>query len=86
VAEYGDLTRGPVVVDEHVRTTMKRLLEDVRNGSFARELIAEEESGRPRLTALRRMAARHPVESVGAELRDLAGREGLLGAEAHVRS
>jgi ketol-acid reductoisomerase len=85
VAEYGDLTRGPVVVDEHVRTTMKRLLEDVRNGSFARELIAEEESGRPRLTALRRMAARHPVESVGAELRDLAGREGLLGAEAHVR-
>jgi ketol-acid reductoisomerase len=86
VAEYGDLTRGPVVVDEHVRTTMKRLLEDVRNGSFARELIAEEENGRPRLTALRRMAARHPVESVGAELRELAGREGLLGAEAHVRS
>ncbi|MGH3024706.1 MAG: ketol-acid reductoisomerase [Gaiellaceae bacterium] len=85
VAEYGDLTRGPVVVDEHVRTTMKRLLEDVRNGSFARELIAEEENGRPRLTALRRMAARHPVESVGAELRELAGREGLLGAEAHVR-
>ena len=86
VAEYGDLTRGPLVVDEHVRTTMKRLLEDVRNGSFARELIAEEEDGRPRLTALRRMAARHPVESVGAALRDLAGREGLLGAEAHVRS
>jgi ketol-acid reductoisomerase len=86
VAEYGDLTRGPVLVDEHVRTTMKQLLEDVRNGSFARELIAEEENGRPRLTALRRMAARHPVESVGAELRDLAGREGLLGAEAHVRS
>jgi ketol-acid reductoisomerase len=86
VAEYGDLTRGPVVVDEHVRTTMKRLLEDIRNGSFARELIAEEEDGRPRLTNLRRMAARHPVESVGAELRELAGREGLLGAEAHVRS
>jgi ketol-acid reductoisomerase len=86
VAEYGDLTRGPVVVDEHVRTTMKRLLEDVRNGSFARELIAEEENGRPRLTALRRMAAHHPVEAVGAELRELAGREGLLGAEAHVRS
>ena len=86
VAEYGDLTRGPLVVDEHVRTTLKRLLEDVRNGTFARELIAEEEDGRPRLTALRRMAARHPVEAVGAELRDLAGRDGLLGAEAHVRS
>jgi ketol-acid reductoisomerase len=84
VAEYGDLTRGPVVVDDHVRTTMLRLLEDIRNGSFARELIAEEEAGRPRLTALRRLAARHPVERVGGELRELAGREGLLGAEARV--
>jgi ketol-acid reductoisomerase len=84
VAEYGDLTRGPVVVDDHVRATMVRLLEDVRNGSFARELIAEEEAGRPRLTALRRAAARHPVERVGSELRELAGKEGLLGAEARV--
>ena len=84
VAEYGDLTRGPVVVDDHVRATMVRLLEDVRNGSFARELIAEEEAGRPRLTALRRAAARHPVERVGSELRELAGKEGLLGAEASV--
>jgi ketol-acid reductoisomerase len=84
VAEYGDLTRGPVVVDDHVRATMVRLLDDVRNGSFARELIAEEEAGRPRLTALRRAAARHPVERVGSELRELAGKEGLLGAEARV--
>ena len=86
VAEYGDLTRGQLVIDEHVRTNMQQLLEDVRNGSFARELIAEEEAGRPRMTALRRMAARHPVESVGAELRELAGREGLLGTEAGVPS
>jgi ketol-acid reductoisomerase len=86
VAEYGDLTRGRVVIDEHVRTTMARLLGDIRNGSFARELIGEEEAGRPRLTALQRMAARHPVERVGHELRELAGREGLLGAEAHVGS
>ena len=84
VAEYGDLTRGQVVIDEHVRTNMRQLLEDIRNGTFARELIAEEEAGRPRMTALRRMAARHPVETVGGELRELAGREGLLGAEARV--
>src|SRR6188472_3992107 len=83
VAEYGDLTRGQVIVDEHVKTTMKKLLEDIRSGSFARELIAEEDAGRPRFTALRRMAAKHAVEQVGQELRDLAGREGLLGAEAH---
>ena len=86
VAEYGDLTRGQLVIDEHVRTNMQQLLEDIRNGSFARELIAEEEADRPRMTALRRMAARHPVESVGAELRELAGREGLLGTEAGVPS
>ena len=49
VAEYGDLTRGPVMVDDHVRATMRKLLEDIRSGSFARELIAEEEAGRPRL-------------------------------------
>jgi ketol-acid reductoisomerase len=86
VAEYGDLTRGQVIVDEHVKTTMRKLLEDIRNGSFARELIAEEDAGRPRFTALRRMAAKHPVEQVGQELRDLAGREGLLGVEARVHS
>ena len=64
---YGGIV--PLVVDEHVRTNMRQLLEDIRNGSFARELIAEEEAGRPRMTALRRMATRHPVEAVGSELR-----------------
>jgi ketol-acid reductoisomerase len=87
VAEYGDLTRGPVVVDEHVRATFKRLLDDIRSGAFARELLAEEAAGRPRFRDLREQAAEHPVERVGAELRELAGREGLLGREAvHERS
>ena len=87
VAEYGDLTRGPVVVDEHVRATFRKLLEDIKSGAFARELLAEEDAGRPRFRALREQAASHPVERVGAELRELAGREGLLGREAvHDRS
>ncbi|HEY7197356.1 MAG TPA: ketol-acid reductoisomerase [Gaiellaceae bacterium] len=81
VAEYGDLTRGPVVVDEHVRETFRKILDDVRSGAFARELFADEEAGRPRFERLRSEAAEHPVEQVGAELRALAGREGLLGAE-----
>ena len=84
VAEYGDLTRGSVVVDDHVRASMKKILDDVRSGAFARELIAEEAAGRPRFGELRKQAAEHPVERVGQELRDLAGRAGLLGAEAHV--
>jgi ketol-acid reductoisomerase len=82
VAEFGDLTRGPVVVDEHVRETFRKLLDDVRSGAFARELFADEAAGRPRFEELRRRAAEHPVEAVGAELRELAGREGLLGEEA----
>jgi ketol-acid reductoisomerase len=81
VAEYGDLTRGPIVVDEHVRETFRKILDDVRSGVFARELFADEEAGRPRFEELRREAAEHPVERVGAELRELAGRQGLLGAE-----
>jgi ketol-acid reductoisomerase len=86
VAEYGDLTRGPVVVDDHVRETFRKILDDIRSGSFADELFADEAEGRPRFEELRRKAAEHPVEKVGAELRDLAGAEGLLGQEAHVRS
>jgi ketol-acid reductoisomerase len=82
VAEYGDLTRGPVVIDEHVRATMRKLLEDIRSGAFARELIADDEAGRPKFERLRREAAGGQLEQVGAELRALAGKEGLLGAEA----
>ena len=82
VAEYGDLTRGPVIVDEHVRDSMRKILADVCSGAFARELFDEEEAGRPRFGELRRQAAAHPVEEVGRTLRELAGREGLLGAEA----
>ncbi len=83
VAEYGDLTRGAVVIDEHVRGSMRKILEDVRSGAFARELIADDEAGRPRFAELRRQAAGGLLEQVGRELRELAGKEGLLGAEAH---
>jgi ketol-acid reductoisomerase len=81
VAEYGDLTRGPVMVDDHVRATMRKLLEDIRSGSFARELIAEEEGGRPRFQELRKQAAAHQVEEVGRELRSLMQREGTPARE-----
>ncbi len=81
VAEYGDLTRGPVMVDDHVRATMRKLLEDIRSGSFARELIAEEEAGRPRFQELRKQAAAHQVEEVGRELRSLMQREGAPARE-----
>jgi ketol-acid reductoisomerase len=82
VAEYGDLSRGPRVVDERVRENMRRILDDIRSGVFARELIADDEAGRPGFQALRDGARGGLLEEVGGELRELAGTEGLLGAEA----
>jgi ketol-acid reductoisomerase len=82
VAEYGDLTRGPRVVDESTKARMKEILGEIQSGQFARELIAEEDNGRPNFKALREAGKGHQIEKVGKELRDLAGKEGLLGAEA----
>jgi ketol-acid reductoisomerase len=70
-AEYGDLSRGPRVIDEGVRATMRQLLDEVRDGSFAREWVAEDEAGRPNFTALQDKGAGHPIEQVGARLRGL---------------
>ena len=74
-AEFGDLTRGPKVVDEHVRENMRALLADVRSGAFAKEWIAEMDAGEPRLAELREQAAGLQIEAVGAELRALMRRE-----------
>jgi len=78
-AEYGDLTRGPVVIDDHVRATMRKLLEDVRAGVFAREWIAEMDAGEPRLGELRAQASDQLIEEVGRELRGLMHREEVRG-------
>jgi ketol-acid reductoisomerase len=83
VAEYGDLTRGPRVVDERVKETMRTLLDEIRSGAFARELFADDEAGRPQFDELRRRNAGGQLEQVGSELRALAGKEGLLGADVH---
>jgi len=75
-AEYGDLTRGPRVVDEHVRESMRTLLSDIRTGVFAKEWIAEMDAGEPHLAKLREQAASQLLEQVGPELRALMRREG----------
>jgi len=68
-AEYGDLTRGPRVIDDHVRATMRQILDEIRSGAFAEEWIAENRAGRPRFEALRKAGAEHQIEAVGEELR-----------------
>jgi ketol-acid reductoisomerase len=81
-AEYGDLTRGPKVIDDHVRENMRRLLADIREGGFAREWIAEMDAGEPHLSELREQAADERIETVGAELRGLMHRETPAGEPA----
>ncbi len=68
-AEYGDLTRGPRVIDERVKDEMRRILAEVRSGEFAREWIAEDEAGRPNFQRLRQEGADHPIEVTGRKLR-----------------
>jgi len=84
VAEYGDLSRGPRIVDDHVKESMRKILDEIRSGAFAKELFADDEAGRPKFQELRKEAAADgkQLEEVGKGLRDLAGKEGLLGAEA----
>ena len=68
-AAWGDMISGPRVVDEHARARMREVLDDIRDGTFARNWIAENEAGMPEFK--RRMAAdlEHPIEKVGSELR-----------------
>jgi ketol-acid reductoisomerase len=70
-AEYGDYTRGPKVIDDHVRQNMKQVLQNIRSGAFAREWIIENMAGRPSFLALRKQNAEHMIEKVGAELRGM---------------
>jgi ketol-acid reductoisomerase len=74
-AEYGGRTRGPKVIDERARETMKKILKDVQDGSFAKEWVAESQRGAPELKKAREAAKEHLTESVGRDLRKWAGIE-----------
>jgi ketol-acid reductoisomerase len=68
-AEYGDYVSGPRIIDQHVRDTMRQVLAEIQDGSFARRWIAENEAGRPEFERLRRQDQNHLIERVGADLR-----------------
>jgi len=68
-AEYGDLTRGPRIINDATRAEMKKILGEIRDGTFAEEWIAENRAGRPRYNELKARGQEHPIEKVGAELR-----------------
>jgi ketol-acid reductoisomerase len=68
-AKFGDLTRGPRVVDAHTRKQMEEVLKEVKDGTFAREWVQENQSGRLKYNFLLQRDLEHPVEQVGKELR-----------------
>jgi ketol-acid reductoisomerase len=70
-AEYGDYTRGPRIVNEQTRVEMKKILQEIRSGQFAREWILENRANRPVFNATKRLEREHPVEQVGRRLRAL---------------
>jgi ketol-acid reductoisomerase len=68
-AEYGDYTRGPRVIDDMAKDEMAQILDEIQDGSFAKEWILENQAGRPVYNALKRLDEEHLIEEVGAELR-----------------
>ncbi len=68
-AEYGDYTRGPRVVTDQTRAEMRKILQEIQSGQFAREFVLENQAGKPGFTAMRRQEAEHPIEEVGKDLR-----------------
>jgi ketol-acid reductoisomerase len=68
-AEYGDYTRGPRIVTEETKKEMKKILEEIRSGQFARDWILENKAGAASFKATRRRERQHGVEQVGKELR-----------------
>ena len=68
-AEYGDVSRGPRIINDSVREEMRKILAEIQQGDFAREWIEENETGRANFEALRQKGKDHPIEAVGSRLR-----------------
>src|SRR5487761_920833 len=70
-AEYGDLTRGPRIISPSVKQEMRKVLDEIQDGRFAREWVEEDDNGRPVFTKLRQEGEQHQIEQVGRKLRGL---------------
>lgn len=70
-AEYGDYVTGPKIITEETKNTMRQVLKDIQNGTFAKNWILENQTNRPFFNKMREIEARHPIEKVGKELRSM---------------
>ena len=70
-AEYGEYVSGPRIVDSEAKANMKKVLEDIQNGTFARNWVLENQAGAPGFNAMRQRMNSHPIEEVGEKLRGM---------------
>ena len=70
-AEYGDITRGPRIINDESKAEMRRILKEIQTGRYAQEFLLENQTGAIKLNAMRRISGEHPIEVVGAKLRDM---------------
>ncbi len=70
-AEYGDLTRGKRVIDDHTRRAMRQILDEIQSGEFAKEWIAENRAGQENFQRMREEEKNHQIEREGRELRSM---------------
>ena len=70
-AEYGDLTRGKVIINKDTKRIMKEILDDIQSGRFAKEWIEENKKGRPLFNKISEEESKHPIEEVGKRLRKM---------------
>ncbi len=70
-AEYGDYTTGSRIITDSTRAEMKKILVEIQDGTFAKKWLLENQANRPQFSAMRRRAAQHPIEKVGAKLRNM---------------
>ena len=70
-AEYGDYVTGSRIITDATKAEMKQVLAEIQDGTFAKKWLLENQVNRPQFNALRRKAAEHPIEKVGAQLRGM---------------
>lgn len=70
-AEYGDISRGPRIITEQTKVEMRKILNEIQTGQYAKEFILENRAGAPSLISSRRLASEHQIEKVGSKLRDM---------------
>jgi ketol-acid reductoisomerase len=70
-AEYGDYVSGPRVIDDHVRQSMRKVLAEIQDGSFAERWMDENSNGRDQFLTMRQNDSEHQIEKVGRELRSM---------------